>query len=63
MDNKKKFNKPELEVIEFNNEDIILTSAQGQVGDPDPKQGDINGWWQQILKAMKTMQMRRLFGC
>ena len=51
MDNKKKFNKPELEVIEFSNEDIILTSANGQVGNPDPQQGDINGnpnpspWW------------------
>lgn len=46
MDNKKKFEKPELEIVEFNSEDIIVTS--GQFGDPDPKQGDINGfngWW------------------
>ena len=41
MDNKKKFEKPELEVIEFTNDDIITDSF----GDPDPKQGDINGWW------------------
>lgn len=26
----KKFNKPEIEVIEFNNEDIILTSNLGE---------------------------------
>ena len=47
MDNKKKFEKPELEIVEFNSEDIIVTS--GQFGDPDPKPGDINGgsngWW------------------
>ena len=42
MDNKKKFEKPELEVIEFENDDIIADSS---FGDPDPKQGDINGWW------------------
>ena len=41
MDNKKKFEKPELEVVEFENDDIITNSF----GDPDPKQGDINGWW------------------
>lgn len=45
MDNKKKFEKPELEVIEFTNEDIIVTSSGGDFGDPDPKPGDINGWW------------------
>ncbi len=47
MDNKKKFEKPELEIVEFNSEDIIVTSG-GQFGDPDPKPGDINpinGWW------------------
>lgn len=46
MDNKKKFEKPELEIVEFNSEDIIVTS--GQFGDPDSKPGDINpinGWW------------------
>ena len=43
MDNKKKFEKPELEIIEFTNDDIITES--GDLGDPNPKQGDINGWW------------------
>ena len=42
----KKFNKPELEIIEFNVEDIILTSTTGgEFGEPDPKPGDVNGWW------------------
>lgn len=41
MDDKKKFEKPELEVVEFENEDIITASF----GDVDPKPGDINGWW------------------
>ena len=49
MNNKKTFIKPELEIIGFNNEDIILTSNEsGSFGDPDPKPGDIgtgNGWW------------------
>ena len=46
MDNKKKFEKPELEIIEFTNDDIITDS--GDLGDPGPKPGDINGgngWW------------------
>ena len=48
MDNKKKFERPELEIIEFKAEDIIVTSSTGgDFGDPDPKEGDINGngWW------------------
>ena len=42
-DKKKRFEKPELEIIEFTNNDIITQSF----GDPDPtKPGDIfNGWW------------------
>ena len=43
LDKKKRFEKPELEIIEFTNNDIITQSF----GDPDPtKPGDIlNGWW------------------
>ena len=41
MDNKKKFEKPELEVIEFTNDDII-TESFGCTG---KQPGDINGWW------------------
>ena len=29
---KKKFERPELEVIQFNNEDIIVTSSNGGMG-------------------------------
>ena len=46
MDNKKKFEKPELEIIEFTNDDIITES--GNLGDTGFKPGDINkpnGWW------------------
>lgn len=46
MDNKKKFEKPELEIIEFTNDDIITES--GDLGDIGYKPGDINGgngWW------------------
>ena len=44
MENKKKFEKPELEVIEFTNDDIITES--GTFGGGTGKQpGDINGWW------------------
>lgn len=43
MENKKKFEKPEMEVIEFTNDDIVTTS--GEFGDPGSKPGDINGWW------------------
>ena len=47
-EDKKRFNKPELAIVEFKVEDIIVTSTTGGgFGDPDPKQGDINGngWW------------------
>ena len=43
MEKKNKFIKPELEVIEFINDDIITES--GNLDDPNPQQGDINGWW------------------
>ena len=43
MNNKKKFEKPEMEVIEFTNDDIVTTS--GEFGGPGSKPGDINGWW------------------
>lgn len=41
--NKKKFEKPELEIIEFTNDDIITDSF----GDPNPGSGDVfpKGWW------------------
>lgn len=43
---KKRFNKPELEIVEFAAEDIIVTSSEsGELGDPNPKDGDINNWW------------------
>lgn len=42
LEDKKKFEKPELEVIEFTNDDIITDST---FGNPDPEKGDINGWW------------------
>lgn len=49
MDNKKKFQKPELEVVIFTSDDIITTSA---FGNPGTEYGDINdpkpnpfGWW------------------
>lgn len=42
-DLKKKFEKPEIEVIEFTNEDIITGSFE----DPNPGSGDVfpKGWW------------------
>ena len=48
MKNKNKkntFKKPELEIIEFTNDDIITES--GAFGDPTPGNGDVfpNGWW------------------
>lgn len=43
IEDKKLFEKPELEIIEFTNDDIITDS--GDLDDPNPKQGDINGWW------------------
>ncbi len=45
-DKKKRFEKPELEIVEFTNDDIITES--GEFGDPTPNpgSGDIfNGWW------------------
>ena len=43
LEGKKKFEKPELEVIEFTNDDIITESF----GDPTPGSGDVfpKGWW------------------
>ena len=42
MDNKKKFEKPELEVIEFENDDIITESF----GNTGSQPGDIgHHWW------------------
>ena len=32
MNKEKKFNKPEAEIVEFNNDDIILTSGEGVMG-------------------------------
>ena len=44
LEDKKKFEKPELEVIEFTNDDIITDSAD--FGDPNPGSGDVfHGWW------------------
>ena len=47
LDKKKRFENPELEIVEFTNDDIITES--GLFGNPDPKEGDINGnsngWW------------------
>lgn len=47
MENKKKFEKPELEIVEFTNDDIITES--GAFGPQGPQPGDINnpsnGWW------------------
>ena len=46
MHNKKKFEKPELEIVEFTNDDIITES--GNFGPQGPQPGDINpinGWW------------------
>ena len=46
MDNKKKFEKPELEIIEFTNDDIITESGEsGDFNNPGHQSGDINGWW------------------
>ena len=40
LKDKKRFEKPELEVIEFTNDDIITKS--GEFGNPDEDEGDIN---------------------
>ena len=50
MEKKYRFEKPELEIIEFTNEDIITTSG-GDFGDTNQGGTDIfpkpnpNGWW------------------
>lgn len=43
MDKKKRFEIPELEIVEFTNDDILTTS--GDFGDPDydPSSGDVFG--------------------
>ena len=44
LENKKKFEKPVLEIVEFTNNDIITDS--GDFGDPTPGGNDVfNGWW------------------
>ena len=47
IDDKKKFEKPILEVVEFTNDDIMTTS--GNFGDPTPGGNDVfhptGGWW------------------
>ena len=45
MDKKKRFENPELEIVEFTNDDIITESGAGSFNDPNPQQGDNNGWW------------------
>ena len=47
LNKKRKFEKPQLEVIEFSADDIIVTSS-GDFGEttPNPGSGDVfNGWW------------------
>lgn len=39
MENEKKYVKPEADIIEFNNEDIIVTSGEGDIG------GINYPWW------------------
>ena len=43
LKNKKVFKKPELEIVDFTNDDIITESF----GSPDPNPGgkDVFGWW------------------
>ena len=43
MEKKYKFEKPELEIIEFIMDDIITESFGDP--DPDPNKGDVLGWW------------------
>ena len=44
LEDKKKFEKPVLEIIEFTNDDIVTTS--GDFEDPTPGSGDVfHGWW------------------
>ena len=41
LENKKVFKKPELEIVDFANDDIITGSFES----PDPGSKDIFGWW------------------
>lgn len=46
LDKKKRFENPELEIVEFTNDDII--TASGEFGNTGGDAGDINkpkGWW------------------
>lgn len=46
LDKKKRFENPELEIVEFTNDDIITNS--GEFGNTGGDAGDINkpkGWW------------------
>lgn len=46
FDKKKRFENPELEIVEFTNDDIITES--GEFGNTGGDAGDINkpkGWW------------------
>ena len=45
MDNKKIFEKPELEVVEFTNDDIITESFGDTGWQPGDINGKPNGWW------------------
>lgn len=40
MEKKNKFEKPELQIILFTSEDIIVTSTEGQYGDEPGQNGD-----------------------
>ena len=46
-DKKKRFEKPELEVIKFTNDDIITESGDFDNTTPNPGTGDVfpKGWW------------------
>ena len=41
LENKKVFKKPELEIVDFTNDDIITESF----GSPTPGDKDVFGWW------------------
>ena len=40
MEKKNKFENPELQIILFTNEDIIVTSTEGDYGDGEGQNGD-----------------------
>ena len=45
-DKRKRFEKPELEIVEFTNDDIITESGEFGNTTPNPGSGDVfNGWW------------------